>query len=146
MTLTRALWALSGAVCIGTAAELTLLGHNETLVQRVPFALCALGLVAAMSGVLSPESRRFPLGSAFVIAIGSLFGIWEHLEHNYQFEAEIRPTATFGTLLSETVTGASPLLAPGGLWVGAALLVLADWSQVKHAKKPLPTTSPTDPI
>jgi len=119
---------LAAAVCIGTASELALLNHTESAVQLVPFALCALGLTASGAGFKpTPKTLLFARIVAVILALGAAFGIWEHFEHNYAFSAEIRPTADMPTLLKEAFFGASPLLAPGGLLIGGALLGLATW-------------------
>ena len=127
--LRRGLWILAGATFVGTAAELALIGHRESLVQGLPFVLCGIGAVAAGLGALQP--RVGPLWAVRTVAgfvlLGATFGIWEHLEHNHAFAAEIQPNATTSELLVLALTGASPLLAPGALGVGGALLALASW-------------------
>lgn len=117
---------LFGAVALGSvtaALELLLAGHTESAVQWVPFGLAGLGAVAATVSAVWP--RRATLwalrGSLGVLLLGGVFGIWEHLEHNYAFEAEIRPTAQMGELVVHALQGGSPALAPG-LFVFLALL------------------------
>jgi hypothetical protein len=117
---------LLGAVALGTvtaALELLLAGHTESAVQWVPFGLAGLGFVAAgIAGVRPTRATLWGLrGSLGVLLLGGVFGIWEHLEHNYAFEAEIRPTAEVGELVLQAVQGGSPALAPG-LFVFLALL------------------------
>jgi hypothetical protein len=59
-----------------------------------------------------------------LVGLGSLFGLYEHIEHNLAFELEIRPTAAVNDVFMEALKGASPLLAPGILGL-AALIALA---------------------
>jgi len=125
--LRRGLFALAGLACLGTAAELSLVEHLETAVQITPFALCATGAVAAAVGWRRSSSRRPLLAVAALLAVGALFGIWEHLEHNYAFDAEIRPTADAATHIGHAITGANPLLAPGALLLAGACLALGAW-------------------
>lgn len=132
--LRRGLWFLAGMTFVGTAAELALIGHRETLVQWLPFVLCAIGAVAAGVGALQPRSVTLwaVRAVAALVLLGSGFGIWEHLEHNHAFASEIQPNAGTFELLTLAVTGASPLLAPGALAVGGSLLALASWRQKAH--------------
>ena len=59
--------------------------------------------------------------------VGSLFGLYEHIEHNWEFAREIRPNATFSVLLTDTLHGANPLLAPGILALAAVLAIAATY-------------------
>lgn len=117
--------------CAGLATELALTEHWESPIQLVPFVLAALGLVVSLAGLVSPAPPvRLALRVVMVgLVLGGAFGVWEHLEHNYAFEAEIRPTAPTGERAREALFGANPLLAPGALaWIG--LLGLgATWRQ-----------------
>lgn len=57
--------------------------------------------------------------------VGSLFGIYEHIEHNMAFALEIRPNAvTFG-VLTDALRGANPLLALGILALATVLALSA---------------------
>lgn len=116
-------------VCLGTAADLALMGHFGSLPQYLPFLLCALGIAAAVVGARKPakNGRRFIWAVSGAITLGALFGLWEHIEHNYLFEAEIRPNAVLVELLREAIQGASPVLAPGALLVVSVMLALALW-------------------
>jgi len=126
-TLRRGLFGLTALACLGTAAELALVEHMESPVQLVPFALCAVGLGGAVLGMLRPDARTPLLAIAGLLALGGLFGVWEHLEHNYAFDVEIRPTADAATHVWHAITGANPLLAPGGLSLAGAALALGAW-------------------
>jgi hypothetical protein len=100
--------------------------HIESLVQLIPFALCGLGLLMVALALGYP--RRATLlalrVSMWVIAAGSLFGLYEHLSGNLAFELEIHPAAPLAEILPAVLGGAAPLLAPGVLAL-AALLALA---------------------
>lgn len=62
-----------------------------------------------------------------VVALGGLFGVYEHVAHNMAFEREIRPMADLAEVLWEGLFGASPLLAPGILALGALLALAATY-------------------
>ena len=123
----RFLLGTAALVFAGTVVELWLVGHYEEWIQWVPFVLCAVGLGAVAAVRFAPTPGR--LGAARValglVVAGGLFGVYEHFEHNYAFEQEIRPGASTGALLAEAVRGASPLLASGILVLAAALAFAA---------------------
>lgn len=119
--LRRAVAVLGGVTCAGLAAELALTGHWESAVQLVPFVLALVGMVGAGLGLA--DARGTTVIGGLLVA-GGLFGIWEHLEHNYGFASEIAPTAGFGELVPEALTGANPLLAPGAYILAGALVFL----------------------
>ena len=127
--LRRAFLALVVASALGACSELALIGHTESRVQLLPFGLAALGTLAAVGVWVSPSKNmlRGLQGAMTVVALGGLFGIWEHLEHNYSFEAEIRPAASTIELVTQAIFGASPALAPGMFLVMAAMGFAAAW-------------------
>jgi hypothetical protein len=85
-----------------------------------------------------------------LLVAGSLFGVYEHIEHNLAFELEIRPGAGLGDVWFEALKGASPLLAPGILVLAAILAIAATYyhpalerrhigdsvTDLKHTKSP----------
>jgi hypothetical protein len=90
------LLSIAALLCVGTVLELWLTEHTESAVQLIPFGLCGLGLLAIGAALLRPQRAtllilRLSMG---LMAVGSAFGIFEHIEHNLAFELEIRPTAT----------------------------------------------------
>jgi hypothetical protein len=122
---------LGGAAlgCVGLTTELALTEHWGGAVQLVPFVLGGLGGLAAVAALIAPSRRVVLAVRAVMLAsvLGGAFGVWEHLEHNYAFEAEIRPNAGAAERLGEALFGASPLLAPGALaWI-AILGLGATW-------------------
>lgn len=126
--LRAAIRGIAGGTCLGVAAELGLASHWESPPQVLPFVLAALGLFGAVRGGRTAVFLGASLG------LGGLFGIWEHLEHNYTFAAEIDAHATTGQLAVEAVTGGNPLLAPGAFLVASALLVVAGRPDPKRSK------------
>lgn len=124
--LRRFLLLLAGFLCLGTIMELALIGHTGGPIQLLPFLLCALGILAVAGALVRPQ--RFILQTLRVVMgaliAGSLFGIYEHVEHNLAFALEIQPSAAAGTLIVKALGGANPLLAPGMLAL-AGILALA---------------------
>ncbi|MEZ4321677.1 MAG: hypothetical protein R3F61_29655 [Myxococcota bacterium] len=121
LDLQRAVAGLGALTCVGIAAELALASHWHAPVQVVPFVLAGLGVVGAGLGL---AGRRGTAVVAGALALGGGFGIWEHLEHNYGFAAEIAPTASASELVGPALVGANPLLAPGAFLLAAALVYL----------------------
>ena len=116
------LWVTAG-LFIGTPLELWLAEHTGDWVQWIPFALCAVGLVAVM-GVLRAPARRTLLalrGTMLAVGAGAAYGVYSHLTANFEFELEIRPSAQVGDVVWDALQGASPLLAPGILGLAALL-------------------------
>jgi hypothetical protein len=123
------LLVLAGWMCIGTVVELALAEHTETLVQLAPFVLCGVGLIAVVAALLRP--RRATLlalrGVMGLLMLGSLFGMYEHVENNLAFELEMRPSAAVSDVWFEALKGAAPLLAPGILALAAIIAIAATY-------------------
>ena len=123
------LLALAGFMCVGTIVELALTKHWESPTQVLPFVLSGLSLVVITVVLLRPgrgslRLLRWVLGIALV---GSLFGVFEHIEHNLEFALEIRPNAVAADVIWEAVAGANPLLAPGILAFTAIIALAATY-------------------
>lgn len=106
---------------LGTTLELYLLDHYEDWQQLIP-----LGCIAASSlGLLGYWLRRTLLvqrlfmGALIATAISGVVGVYLHLSANLEFEQEMKPTAAFGDVFWESLSGALPTLAP------ASMIVLA---------------------
>ena len=120
---------VAGFSCIFTIVELWLEEHTGDAPQLIPFFLCGFGAAAIAAVLVRPRRTtvkllRIVMG---VMLFGSLFGLFEHVEHNLEFAKEIRPNATFSVLLSDTLHGANPLLAPGILALAAVLAIAATY-------------------
>jgi hypothetical protein len=120
------LLGLAAFICAGTIVELALTQHWENGVQILPFVLCGISFIVIMMALLRPQHRwvRLLRWVMAVTLVGSLFGVYEHIEHNIAFALEIRPTAVVSDIFLEALGGANPLLAPGIL-AFTALLALA---------------------
>ncbi len=136
------LLAMAAAVLAGTTVELLLTEHAESFVQIIPYILSGIG-IAALVAVLHRATRlrlRALQVAVVLLALGGVYGIYEHLAHNFAFELEIRPNATAGEVVGKALTGASPLLAPGVLTFAALLAAAATY---RHPN--LEKMSPADP-
>jgi len=108
---------------LGTAAELLLMAHTEGTWQKVPLALLAAGCLALLLHMVKPTHalRRLFLGLMVVFAIGGVSGVVLHVASNVEFAKELDPELSGGALLGESLTGATPALAPGAMFLLAAV-------------------------
>ncbi|MDH3733162.1 MAG: hypothetical protein OEU54_06485 [Gemmatimonadota bacterium] len=102
---------------VGTSAELLLIGHTEEIMQLLPLILLGLGLVATGAVWLRPKRtvvQLFRLLSGLFIVAGVL-GVILHYRGNAEFELEMRSSMAGLDLVWNSLTGATPALAPGGM-------------------------------
>jgi len=117
VTLRRILVAALLVGMFGTAGELLLIGHFESVWQIVPLALVGAGVVAVLwqlrtSGGLAV--RFVQLVMVLFVGAGAL-GVGLHYDGNAEFELEMYPTLRGLALIGGTLTGATPVLAPGSM-------------------------------
>jgi hypothetical protein len=129
MYLQRILLAIWVFGLLGVAAELALLEHYEDLKQIIPFAVIGMGLLAVGWFVARP-GRAATRAFASVVALfglSGLIGLILHYRGNAEFERERDPAIGGMTLVWESLTGATPALAPGTMilfgFIGYAVLV-----------------------
>lgn len=103
----------------GTAAELVLLGHFEDWEQWIPLVLLGAGFLVTGWNAVRPSTGGIRLMQALMvlfIAAGGL-GVMLHFNGNVEFELEMYPTMSGFELFRKTMTGATPVLAPGTMLV-----------------------------
>ena len=127
--LRRFLLVLSILLFGGALIELWLVGHTEDLVQWLPFVLSIAGMVFALLVLLRPGRRlvRALRVCMLLVALGSVFGIYQHVTGNIALERDVRPNATTTQLLIGGLAGDNPLLAPGVLAIAAVLSLSATY-------------------
>lgn len=119
----------------GAITELWLVGHTQDAIQWLAFAFAIIGASAALL-VLFRQSRatlRILRVCMVIVALGSLFGIYQHITGNIAFQKEIRPDSSTAQLLSSGLRGGNPLLAPGVLAVAAVLGLSATYRQTNSS-------------
>jgi hypothetical protein len=123
------LLVLSILLFVGALIELWLVGHTEDLIQWLPFGLSIAGIVMVLWVLFRPARRsvRALRVCMVLIALGSLFGIYEHITGNIAFERELQPNASTTQLVAKGLQGGNPLLAPGVLAVAAVLALSATY-------------------
>ncbi len=122
----RLIQVIAGAflfMTIGTGMELYLLNHYKDALQLIPLLCIGASLVMLAVLVLRPTPwiiRGFQLLLGLT-ALSGLYGAFLHLRANYEFEREMKPTATSWEVLQESLAGALPALAPGSMIVLALI-------------------------
>ena len=124
-------------LCLGTIVELALAKHTKETLQWVPFVISGLALLSVVAVIIRPQPATiWALRIVMVLAVaGSLLGVWEHLETNYELESDMRPNASFADVLLPTLQGEAPLLAPGILALGGVLGLAATYFHPAMGKR-----------
>ena len=119
--------AIAAAGFAGVIAELVLHEHWAEPWQLVPFFLCGAVIVAIVAFAASPgrSTARLLRVVMLLAAVGAVIGMVQHLQGNLGFEREIFPKAPLAELLGSAVRGVAPLLAPGGIALGALIAAAA---------------------
>lgn len=135
MSLTRLLFGTYLFGLVGVGAELLLIGHFEDWPQMIPLGMIAMGLLTgawyARSGT-RVASRGYSLSLALMLASG-LVGQVLHFRGNMEFEIESDPAIGGWSLFAESMTGATPALAPGTM---ALLAVIGYAYRVSRTSRP----------
>lgn len=127
LTLTRRfLLGLLVAGLAGTGAELLLMGHTEDLAQLIPLMLIGLSLlILAWYGIgKSKVSLQVLRGIMVLSMVSGAVGSLLHYRGNAEFEIESMPGLTGFALFKQSMTGATPALAPGTMVLIGALGLL----------------------
>lgn len=106
---------LFGAV--GLLAELYLLDHYEDWRQWIPLLLIVAGATAGVWMAVRPSRRAvrtFRILLAAYVPAG-LLGVYFHFQSNVEFEQELHPNSSGLELVTESLGGAMPTLAPGAM-------------------------------
>ena len=106
---------------VGTTMELYLLDHYEDSLQLIPI-LCLGASLLVMLLLLFLKLKVLVRIFQFLMvatALSGVYGTYLHLQANFEFEQEMKPTADTWSLFVESLSGALPTLAP------ASMIVLA---------------------
>lgn len=100
---------------LGTATELILLKHYEDWKQIAPLVLIGLALVSVVWHTVVPSASNVRVLQALMtlFLVSGPVGMALHYGANSEFEREMDPSLTGYRLFSESLSGATPLLAPG---------------------------------
>jgi ABC-type uncharacterized transport system permease subunit len=119
---------------LGTGVELLLMAHTEGPWQKMPLALLAAGCFALLLYLVKPTRamRRVFLGLMVILAMSGVSGVVLHFNGNLEFAKELDPELSGFALWGESLTGATPALAPGAM----ILLATIGWALGKLASGP----------
>lgn len=123
------------AATLGIALELATSRHWNGAIQLIPWVSALVMLAAAgLVGRNTPGGVRAGRVIALVVGLASAFGVWEHVESNYDSGPLDFRYATKWASMSEATrwwkavsggVGAAPPFVPGAMALIAALLVVA---------------------
>ena len=110
-------------ILLGTLVELVLVEHTEDPLQWIPFILSGVGILSISVFHFKPSlwSLYILRVTMVILAAGSIYGVYAHFIENFEFSAEIHPAYTFTENLTAAIMGASPMMAPGILFLAALL-------------------------
>ena len=120
-------------MALGTGMELYLLDHYEDTQQLIPILCIAISLVAALVLFYRRNKTTISLfkGLLFLTALSGVYGVYLHLQANYEFELEMKPSLSGWELFTESLSGALPALAPASM-VALALIGYSYYLRLKH--------------
>jgi len=127
LVLRRGILAVFLLGCLGSAAELVLLGHDEDAKQFIPLVLfgLALALIAAFAASGSRAVLR-AFQATMVLFVGAgLAGAWLHFQANREFQVEVDPSLSGWALVSKALQAKTPPALAPGMMVQLGLLGLA---------------------
>ena len=99
---------------LGTFVELYLINHYTDIFQIIPIVCVAISFFSFLVLIfkvtrLTLKLFKFTLLSNSLIG---LLGVFFHLNSNYEFEKEMKPSSDSWGLFVESLSGALPALAP----------------------------------
>ena len=126
---------------MGTLLELYLLEHYEDSFQLIPVLCIAFSLTNLIILLFKKSKKIINLFKLMLVltSLSGVYGVFLHLQSNFEFEQDMKPTATNWELFSESLSGALPTLAPMSLVVLACigysyLILIQQQQQQQHEK------------
>ena len=112
----------------GSLTELYLIKHYDDTSQIIPIFCIGLSLTCLIILFFRVSKLTIILFklSLFMISLAGLMGVVFHLNSNYEFEKEMKPTSNSFDLFIESLSGALPALAPLNL----VLLAMVGYSYI----------------
>ena len=101
----------------GMTTELLLIGHVESVQQLVPVVLLGLGVPVLVWHAIAPRkiTVRTLQATMMLFVLSGLVGVGLHYRGNLAFELEMYPSMRGFEMVQKTLTGATPVLAPGSM-------------------------------
>ncbi len=132
---------------LGTGIELLLLGHTDGISQVAPVLLTGVAILAVVWQFLGPGAGSLRTLQAVMLlcVVAGLVGIVLHYLGNREFELETYPELAGWALFRETMTGATPALAPAAMMHLGLLGLLYTFRHPLLAHEGQASTSPMEP-
>jgi hypothetical protein len=113
--LRKYLLAILGLGIIGVEAELLLMGHYDGYQQLIPVVLLGVGAAVMAWWLADGKARSLKTLRAVMVLylVAGVVGVILHYDGNAAFEVELSPEIGGVDLIVESLTGATPALAPG---------------------------------
>ena len=101
----------------GMTTELLLIGHVESVQQLIPVVLLGLGVPVLAWHAAAPRAMtvRALQATMMLFVLSGLVGVGLHYRGNLAFELEMYPSMSGFEMIEKTLTGATPVLAPGSM-------------------------------
>jgi hypothetical protein len=111
---------LVGVLLIGVSGmgiELIFIGHTDGVWQTVPLLLLGVGLAALGWLTVAPSVISVAIVQVVMclFVLSGVTGVVLHYRGNEAFELEMYPDRAGFELVTQTLTGATPVLAPGSM-------------------------------
>lgn len=102
---------------LGIVLELYLLGHFEGILQAIPILCICTSIFLVVTLWFKTSRLLIKLFQIFltISALSGLYGVFLHLQANYEFESEINSRDGFWQHFTDSFFGALPVLAPGSM-------------------------------
>jgi hypothetical protein len=101
----------------GMTTELLLIGHVESVQQLIPVVLLGLGVAVLAWHAAAPRAItvRALQVTMMLFVLSGLVGVGLHYRGNLEFELEMYPSMSGFEMIEKTLSGATPVLAPGSM-------------------------------
>ena len=99
---------------LGTLTELYLINHYTEIFQIIPIVCITFSIFSFVVLIFKVSRSTVKLFkfSLFTTSLIGLLGVFFHLNSNYEFEKEMKPSSDSWGLFVESLSGALPALAP----------------------------------
>ncbi len=122
-SLRRVLLAILAFGLVGITIELFLIGHTTDAWEWVPIVLLFASLFVTAAAWFRPSRRAIRALQLMMLLFfaSGVVGTYLHYSGNVEFELEMYPSLSGWTLIWQSLTGATPTLAPGTMLVLALI-------------------------
>ena len=112
-------------IFVGSLVELSMLNHNEEELQILPFIFLPLGILLAFLFLITKgqKTQKILIFGMWVVAIAGIVGMIVHLYGNFEVIMNSYQQMALSQIVKFVIGGRNPLLAPGTLTIGSAMVL-----------------------